>query len=278
MFGAPARHRVRTAGPWPASARARPGSTWGHRPGRGRRLPDRPGCRPAGAPGGRACSCWPTHGSASLPRPGSSSPTATWTPVCSSRWPRWPPPNRCGILAFADAGPGSGWAHRCGPPSSSPPATNRAGHAGLPPGSAAALPAGSSGLSRGPAGQWTLTIQFTAPSPLGLLGRPGLATCPRRHGREVSTLSWAYRGGILRSHGPAREFTPRCGDSRNHGFELSAYRRVPTPAHFLQRRRELPGRPNGRGNAQPTHAHSGIVPAVDRRPDRKRRARRDDLR
>ena len=73
------------------------------------------------------------------------------------------------ILGFADAGPGSS----SGTPLRTaefvaPERTAQAMLAFVRAQRPLYLPARSS-LSRGPDGQWTLTIQFTAPSPLGLL-------------------------------------------------------------------------------------------------------------
>jgi hypothetical protein len=73
------------------------------------------------------------------------------------------------VLGFADAGPGSGSGTPLRTAELVAPARTAQAmltflRAQRPP----YLPARSS-LSRGPDGQWTLTIQFTAPSPLGLL-------------------------------------------------------------------------------------------------------------
>ena len=167
MFGTgwpPCTHRRS----WPASAPARPGSMCGPSPQTGLLpigQPWRPICRRAGR---AACSCWPIHGSASLRRPDAARRRQRGRASAdhggrAGRRRTGADPRVRRRRARVELGTPLRTAELVAPERTAQAmlAFVRAQH---PP----YRPARSS-LSHGPDGQWTLTIQFTAPSLLGLL-------------------------------------------------------------------------------------------------------------
>ncbi len=148
------------------------------RAGRGRRLPDRAGLGPGRPPGQPGASCCRTRGSASRRPPGANWPRGQVDPRLLITLAALAAAEPVRVTAFEDAGPGAG----AGMPSAgrrSAAGSAAAGRRGRPAEPCSPLCARSArricrpgGLVRGAGGSPVLSIEFAAPSPVGLLQTP----------------------------------------------------------------------------------------------------------